>query len=84
MGRGHVIEHCISALRFYRQEEIYKEYMSEMLRHICAGIGYKTDVKYLDLMERVLYTDDSHEREVDAEEIIGDIKGKVAKLQGSG
>ena len=76
MGRGYVLEHCISTFNHIKREEIYKEYVTETLRHIAKGVGYEIKVSYAELVD----VKPEQEETRDPDEIIDGIKGKIAML----
>ena len=75
MGRGYVIEHCVSTLNHIRQEENYRVYLTEVLRAISKGVGYEIKVGYTDILLRTKAQQSEPERS--PEEIIDTIKAKA-------
>lgn len=75
MGRGYVIEHCVSTLNAIRQEENYRIYLTEVLRAISKGIGYEIKVGYADILQRSEMRQSEPERS--PEEIVNAIKAKA-------
>lgn len=45
MGRGYVIEHCISALKLNREEQSFKIYVTDALRAIADNTTHLLSVK---------------------------------------
>ena len=76
MGRGYVIEHCVSAINNTRKEEIYRVYTTECLRYIAAGVGREINMKYIDMIESIK-PDSGVEEERTPEEIIESIRNKL-------
>lgn len=74
MGRGYVIEHCVSTLTHIRQEENYRVYLTEVLRAISKGVGYEVKVGYADILKTKTQ---QSEPERSPEEIIDAIKAKA-------
>lgn len=78
MGRGYVIEHCISTFNNIQESKIYRMYVSEMLRALARRNGIDISVKYSDLIER---KQEVREPESSAE-VIDRIKTKLEKVKG--
>lgn len=77
MGRGYVIEHCISTFNNIQELKMYRIYSTEMLRVIARTQGAEVTVKYADLIER-----EYKQEEQDPDEIVSKIRGKLAKVRG--
>lgn len=81
MGRGYVIEHCVSTLNLMRQEENYRIYLTEVLRVIANGVGYRISYSYSDMVSESKSAKAEEEKTPD--EIISVIKAK-AELMNNG
>lgn len=79
MGRGYVIEHCISTLNTIRKEEVYKTYLTEVLRGIGKQVGVEFSKSYHDLIESMK---PQKEETRTADEVIDGIKDKLQKIRG--
>lgn len=75
MGRGYVIEHCVSTLNSIRKEENYRVYITDILRVISKGVGYEIKLGYADFLEKAENSQETEERTPD--EIINTIKAKA-------
>ena len=75
MGRGYVIEHCVSTLNAIRQEENYRVYITDVLRTISKGVGYEIKLSYAEFVKRTKSAPSEEERT--PEEIINTIKSKA-------
>lgn len=75
MGRGYVVEHCVSTLNAIRKEDNYRVYLTEVLRMISKGVGYEIRLGYADLLESSKKGQEEAERTPD--EIIDTIKAKA-------
>ena len=75
MGRGYVIEHCVSTLNAIRQEENYRVYITDVLRTISKGVGYEIKLSYAEFVKRTKSVPNEEERT--PEEIINTIKAKA-------
>ena len=75
MGRGYVIEHCVSTLNSIRKEENYRVYVTDILRVISKGVGYEIKLGYADFLEKSKNSQEEEERTPD--EIINTIKAKA-------
>lgn len=78
MGRGYVIEHCVSTLNAIRKEDNYRVYLTEVLRTISKGVGYEIKLGYADLLEKAENGKEEDERTPD--EIIDTIKAKAEMI----
>lgn len=76
MGRGYVIEHCVSTLNSIRQEENYRIYLTEVLRTIAKGVGYNIKYSYSDMLNDSKQSS-IVEEEKTPDEIISRIKSKA-------
>ena len=76
LGRGYVIEHCVSVTNNTRKEEIYRMYVTESLRIISSGVGREITVKYTDIIERCTSRGKAEETRT-PEEIIDNIRKKL-------
>lgn len=76
MGRGYVIEHCVSAINNFRKDELYRTYVTECLRIISAGLGREITVTYADMLESCK-PDNSVKDDRTPEEIIENIRSKL-------
>ena len=76
MGRGYVIEHCVSAINRYREKEIYNVYVTECLRIIAGAVGRDINVSYTSIIEGVK-PQRVHEETRTPEEIISNIRNKL-------
>ena len=75
MGRGYVIEHCVSTLNSIRREENYRIYLTDVLRWISKGVGYKIKLGYADFLKSMENSQEVEERTPD--EIINTIRAKA-------
>ena len=75
MGRGYVIEHCVSTLNSIRKEENYRVYITDILRVISKGVGYEIKLGYADFLEKSKNSQEEEERTPD--EIINTIRAKA-------
>ena len=75
MGRGYVIEHCVSTLNSIRKEENYRVYLTDVLRVISKGVGYEIKLSYADFLKKAKDSQEEDERTPD--EIINTIKAKA-------
>lgn len=75
MGRGYVVEHCVSTLNAIRKEDNYRVYLTEVLRTISKGVGYEIKLGYADFLEKSKNSQETEERTPD--EIISTIKAKA-------
>ena len=75
-GRGYIIEHCISAFKVSQKEELYKVYMSDLLR---AQFKDNSIPRYYDLISSLEHP---IEKEPDPEEIKDRIKNGINALRG--
>lgn len=80
MGRGYVIEHCVSTLNSLRQEENYRVYITELLRTIAKGVGYDVKYRYSDLLNDTKAKPQASEERT-SEEIITNIKVKAETIK---
>ena len=78
MGRGYVIEHCMSTFNNIQETKIYRSYVSEVLRALAKRNGIDIPIKYSDLIERKR---EAKEPESSAE-VIDRIKAKLEKVRG--
>ena len=79
MGRGYVIEHCVSTLNAIRKEEGYRIYLTEVLRGIARQSGISFDMSYREYIESMK---PQKEETRTAEEVIDSIKEKVRNIRG--
>lgn len=75
MGRGYVVEHCVSTLNAIRKEDNYRIYLSDVLRTIAKGVGYDIKLGYADFLEKAKKGQEEDERTPD--EVINAIKAKA-------
>lgn len=75
MGRGYVIEHCVSTLNAIRQEENYRIYITDVLKMIAQGVGYKVKFRYADFLKKA--KDNQKDDGRTSEDIINAIKAKA-------
>lgn len=78
MGRGYVIEHCVSASKAMQKEDEYHEYVTEILRCIAKANGVSISISYRDILES--YKDAGEERK--PEDVINSIKKKADIIRG--
>jgi len=83
-GSGYVIEHCIAAFSLSQKRKLFEVYITDCLKLIAENTaGLSRQGKYLKL--RYLDIADKPQKPVEtrsAEEIIDDIKTKMAKQFG--
>jgi len=71
IGRGYVIQHCISLFKKYQEELSYRFYETELLRGIAKSLGLNVNMTYRDILEP------KKEETRTAGEIISNIKKKL-------
>ena len=79
MGRGYVIEHCISTLNTKRKEDGYRFYLTEVLRHISKHMGLEIKLSYYEFLESMK---PQKEETRTADEVIDSIKAKAMRIRG--
>lgn len=78
MGRGYVIEHCVSTLKLIIQQEIRDIYITDVLKGIAKAVGIETNMRYADVVQQLKQPQIEEERT--PEEIINAIKAKAELL----
>ena len=76
IGRGYVIEHCVSTLNAMRKEDNYRVYVTEVLRGISKSVGCEVKLGYADFLEKSKRRVERAEERT-AEDIISAIKAKA-------
>lgn len=71
LGRGYVIQHCISLFKNHQEEQSYRIYETELLRGIAKSLGLNVDMTYRDILEP------KKEETQSASDIISNIKNKL-------
>lgn len=79
MGRGYVIEHCVSTLNTNRKEDAYKVYLTEVLRRIAKCSGIEINTTYMEFIDSMK---PQKEETRTSEEVIAGIKDKLQKIRG--
>ena len=79
MGRGYVIEHCVSTFNHMQEEDAFKTYASEILRSISKSLGVDVTMSFHDYLESMK---PQKEETRTAEEVVSGIKAKAQKLRG--
>lgn len=76
MGRGYVIEHCVSTLNSLREEDNYRIYLTEVLRGIYKSLGGEMKIGYSDFLKKSRKPQKITEERT-PEDIINAIKAKA-------
>lgn len=71
IGRGYVIQHCISLFKKHQEELSYRFYETELLRGIAKSLGLNVDMTYRDIIEP------KKEEKRTASEIVSNIKNRL-------
>lgn len=74
MGKGYVIEHCVSFFQRENKQKSYQFYVTDLLLGIARTQGLKVTTRYQDVVDPV-------EVEEDADTIINRLKGKLGGEQ---
>lgn len=77
-GREYVIDHCISALNSWHEEELFRIYVTETLRSISKGVGYEFTKSFTDFVE--MSRPKAKEEERSSEDIISNIRKKAEAI----
>jgi hypothetical protein len=78
LGRGYVIEHCISSFKNRTEEKAYKIYVTDSLYAIANGLyqylgkGDAMEKRFIDIIEK-----SAPKKEETEEEVIERIRGKL-------
>jgi len=76
MGRGYVIEHCVSTLNLLRKEDNYRVYLTEVLRGISKSVGCEIRLGYDEFMKNSRRGQENAEERTPGE-IISTIRAKA-------
>lgn len=83
-GSGYVVDHCIAAFLEKQKQKLYQIYVTDSLKLISEntanfGGGQSPERRYADIIESI----ENPKPEVTAEEVIYDIRSKLANMAGS-
>lgn len=79
MGRGYVIEHCVSALSSLQEEQTFKAYTADCLKMIAESMGGQISARFADLVD---YGKKTPKKEHTDEEVRANIKAKLRHMEG--
>ena len=87
LGRGYIIDHCVSCLNKSAKEEVFKSYVTDTLKIISSNTGKMVNgefvtVRYADIINDTQVEDEVPD-EIKAEEIKRNIRSKLANLSKS-
>ncbi len=71
MGRGYVIEHCVSFFQKETRQKSYQVYVTDLLMGIARANGLKIDARFKDIVDPVEVD------EAEADNIISNIRKKL-------
>ena len=74
-----MIDHVVSELNDRQRTELFKVYVTDLLRYIAKSVGMEVSVSYSDLMEQIKPR--RQHKEQNADEIISNIQAKIGALQ---
>lgn len=77
-GTEYIIEHVVSEINSQKQEEIYRQYVTEVLRACAKGSGIDFSPSYLDVKNSIMVKAPEEERSAD--DIISTIKRKAEAI----
>ena len=82
LGKGYVIEHCISFFQYQKKEQLYREYVTDALRVLTYNTSGQTlgaiENRYAEIV--IMLTDKkARKKEKTAEEVISDIRKKLSR-----
>lgn len=79
MGRGYVIEHCISTFKYMQEQEAYQVYVTEVLRGIAKSAGVEMGAKFADVLKA--HREPQKVETRTPNEIIGNIKARAEVIR---
>ena len=80
MGRGYVIEYCISTFNTMQKDEAYRAYLSEIFRAISKQLGMEFKHGYFEVIDSMK---PQKEEMRTADDVIDSIKSKANKIRGN-